>query len=192
MQIRRAVLPPRALAVRPRSGSSVGFCRYREVIHTMRNRATALILAILLAPAMIRPRPVHAAPLEPATTLPDQATLAAAAAKRFPQPVTAGSLLHKKVIAPLESQPLLGTVRDIVRASDGAISVIVDYGGFLGFGTHPIAVPPDAMVLVGNVMEIVGYTQAQLNTLPVYAPQPGATPVPPETILKIGLAKPSH
>ena len=50
----------------------------------------------------------------------------------------------------------------------------MDFGGFLGFGTRPIAVPVDAMVLLGQDMEIVAFTPKQLRQFPTFSPS-GAT-----------------
>jgi hypothetical protein len=67
----------------------------------------------------------------------------------------------------------------------------VDFGGFLGFGSRPIAVPVDAMVLLGQDMEIVAFTPEQLRQLPAFSPA-GTTDVADDTVIKVGLAKPSH
>ena len=91
-------------------------------------------------------------------------SLAESAAMRFPQPVRVGSLLHRDVI---------------------------EYGGFLGFGARPIAVPVDAMVLVGQVMEVVAYTPEQLRAFPTFSAG-NATPLSLDSIINVGLAKPSH
>jgi hypothetical protein len=118
-------------------------------------------------------------------------SLAASAAMRFPQPVRVGDLLHRDVLQPVESQNVLGTVRQVVRDSEGTIRVVIDFGGFLGFWTRPIAVPVDAMVLLGRDMEVVAYTPQQLQEFPTFTPS-GSSPLPDDTVLKVGLAKPSH
>jgi hypothetical protein len=118
-------------------------------------------------------------------------SLAQSTAMRFPQPVRVGDLLDREVLRPVESQDVLGRVRRLVRDRDGQILVVVDFGGFLGFGTRPIAVPVDAMVLLGQDMEIVAYTPAQLRLFPTFSPV-GTTDVANDTIIKVGLAKPSH
>ncbi len=118
-------------------------------------------------------------------------SLAASAAMRFPQPVRVGDLLQRTVLQPVESQNVLGTVRQVVRDDTGAVSVVMDFGGLLGFGTRPIAVPIDAMVLLGQDMEVVAFTPRQLAAFPTFSCA-GAVPVPPETVIKVGLAKPSH
>ena len=90
-------------------------------------------------------------------------SLAEAASRRFPQPVQVGSLLQRQVLQPLESQPTLGWVHGVVKQADGSVDVVVDYGGFRGLFSRPIAVPVDAMVVLGPYMEIVDFTPDQLN-----------------------------
>ena len=118
-------------------------------------------------------------------------SLAESSAMRFPQPVRAGDLPGRAVLRPVESQDILGRVRGLVRDRDGRIMVVLDFGGFLGFGARPIAVPVDAMVLVGQDMEIVAFTPEQLRQFPTFSPS-GTTEVANDTIIKVGLAKPSH
>ena len=118
-------------------------------------------------------------------------SLAESTAMRFPQPVRVGDLLGREVLRPVESQDVLGRVRGLVRDRDGRIMVVVDFGGFLGFGARPIAVPVDAMVLLGQDMEIVAFTPEQLRQFPTFSPS-GTTEVADDTIIKVGLAKPSH
>jgi hypothetical protein len=118
-------------------------------------------------------------------------SLAQSTAMRFPQPVRVGNLIGREVLRPVESQDVLGRVRRLVRARDGQIMVVVDFGGFLGFGTRSIAVPLDAMVLLGQDMEIVAYTPQQLRQFPTFSPS-GTTDIANDTVIKVGLAKPSH
>ena len=118
-------------------------------------------------------------------------SLADSAAMRFPQPVRVGDLLGRQVLRPVESQDVLGRVRRVVRDGDGQIMVVVDFGGFLGFGSRPIAVPVDAMVLLGQDMEIVAFTPEQLRQFPTFSPS-GTTDVADDAIIRVGLAKPSH
>jgi hypothetical protein len=118
-------------------------------------------------------------------------SLAESAAMRFPQPVRVGDLLGREVLRPVTSQNVLGRVCRVVRDKNGQIMVVVDFGGFFGFGSRPIAVPVDAMVLLGQDMEIVAFTPKQLQQFPTFSPS-GTTPLPDDTIIKVGLAKPSH
>jgi len=118
-------------------------------------------------------------------------SLAESAAMRFPQPVRISNLLGREVLRPVESQDVLGRVRRVVRDRNGQIMVVIDFGGFLGFGSRPIAVPVDAMVLLGRDMEIVAFTPKQLQQFPTFSPS-GTTDVPDDATIKVGLAKPSH
>lgn len=122
---------------------------------------------------------------------PSDLHLAEAAAQRFPQPVRVDKLLKRQVLQPLESQPTLGWVRDVVQRADGAIDVVVDYGGLFGLFTRPIAVPVDAMVLLGQYMEIVDFTPEQLRHFKTFN-DAGTTPLPPSSVIRVGLARPSH
>lgn len=110
---------------------------------------------------------------------------------RFPQPVRVGDLIGREVLRPVESQDVLGRVRRLVRDRNGETLVVVNFGGFLGFGSRPIAVPVDAMVLLGQDMEIVAFTPKQLRHFPTFSSE-GTTDIADNSTIKVGLAKPSH
>jgi hypothetical protein len=122
---------------------------------------------------------------------PADMTLAEAALRRFPQPVRVGDLLNRQILEPKESQPTLGWVRQIVKQPDGTVAVVVNYGGRFSFLDRPIAVPVDAMVLLGQYMEIVDFTPAQLDTFKTFDGA-GVMALSPDSIIKVGLARPSH
>ena len=123
--------------------------------------------------------------------LPTADDLAEMASQRFPQPVRVGDLLGRRVLQPLESRPTIGWVRDVVREPDGTIAIVMDYGGFLGFFARPIAVPVNAMVLLGQVMEVEDYEPEQLAKFPNFNPK-GTTSLRPDATIRVGLIKPSH
>ncbi len=118
-------------------------------------------------------------------------TLAEAAARRFPQPVRIKDLLKRQVVRPLESRPILGRVREVVKQADGTIDIVVNFGGELGFFTRPIAVPVDAMVVVGDYLEILDFTPDQLKQFKTFDGT-GTTPLAPDSVIRVGLARPSH
>lgn len=122
---------------------------------------------------------------------PSGMSLAEAASRRFPQPVRVGDLLKREVLQPLESLPILGRVHDVVKQTDGTIDVVVIFGGTFSLFTRPIAVPVDAMVLVGQYMEIVDFTPDQLKQFKTFDGT-GTTSLPPDSVIRVGLAKPSH
>ena len=149
----------------------------------MRNVFGALVLLVGVA---------HAQSTTPGGMPPPPGmSLAQSAAMRFPQPVRVGDLLGRDVLRPVESQDVLGHVREVVRGSQGQILVVIDFGGFFGFRSRPIAVPVDAMVLLGQDMEVVAFTPNQLGHFPVFLSS-GTTRVPDDAVIKVGLAKPSH
>jgi hypothetical protein len=151
----------------------------------IKSGATAIFCALFSTAALAQSPAPGGMPPPPAMNL------ANSSAMRFPQPVTVGDLLHREVQRPVESHDYLGRVEKIVRSKSGALQVVMSYGGFLAFGARQIAVPADAMVLVGQTMEVVAYTPDQLAHFPVFAAG-DATPLPNSDIIKIGLAKPSH
>ena len=110
------------------------------------------------------------------------------AARRWPQPVRVGDLHDRLVIEPSNHQTVLGRVDGIVRGPDGALSMVVRYGGVLGIFTRPVSVPLDAIALLGQLVEVVDLTRAQLAALPRYDPSPGAT-LPPDDTVRIGVTR---
>jgi hypothetical protein len=157
--------------------------------HMMRSVSIRILLGSCF---LVAANLVHAQSTTPGGMPPPPGmSLAESAAMRFPQPVRVGDLLGREVLRPVESQDILGRVRGLVRDRDGGIVVVVDFGGFLGFGARSIAVPVEAMVLLGQDMEIVAFTPEQLRQFPTFSPS-GTTEVASDTIIKVGLAKPSH
>ena len=127
-----------------------------------------------------------------AAPAPTPASLAGAAARRFPQPVRVGTLLHRSVLQPVESQKVLGHVRAVVRSADGTVELVVDEGGLLfGLDARPVAVPADALALQGPDLDLPGLTPAQLRALPTFDAA-SAAPLPDNATIMMGLAGPSH
>jgi hypothetical protein len=160
----------------------------RRDLDIMRTRRR-LVLALL--PALIATPVAAQSPMPGGVPLPSTASLAQSAAMRFPQPVRAGDLPHRLILQPVESQIILGRVQSVVQDANGAVMVVMNFGGFYGFGGRLIAVPIDAMVLLGEDMEVVGYTPPQLATFPTFV-SAGTVAVSDDAVLHVGLAKPSH
>ena len=116
---------------------------------------------------------------------------AQAATKRFPQPVRVGDLIGRTVLRPLESRPVLGHVKQIVRTQDGTVDVVLDYAGLFGINGRLIAVPVDAMVLLGTEMEVVDFTPKQLEAFATFNGD-GVNAIQPQETIHVGLARPSH
>lgn len=122
---------------------------------------------------------------------PPGADLATFAQRRFPQPVRVGDLIHRRVLQPLESRPVLGHVLQVIRARDGQIAIVINYGGVFGIGGRPIAVPADGMVLLGSELEILDFTPEQLDTFPRFDAT-GTVTIAANEQIRMGLAHPSH
>ena len=118
-------------------------------------------------------------------------SLAQSAAMRFPQPVRVGDLPGRAVIEAVEAQTMLGRVRRIVRDGGGTILVVIELSRWFGLQSRTVAVPIDGMVLVGDVMEPVADTPAQLWQQPVFELS-SATTLGDDATVRVGLAKPSH
>ena len=118
------------------------------------------------------------------------------AAHRFPQPVRVGDLIHRQVLRPVEWQTVLGRVDGVARRADGAVLVVVDaqdagWRGTLGLGVRPVAVPSDALALLGEHLALMDLTPEQLRALPTFDPA-GTAPVPPDDVIRMGLVRPFH
>ncbi|WP_245295846.1 hypothetical protein [Methylobacterium sp. C1] len=130
--------------------------------------------------------------------------MAGRAASRFPQPVRAGDLAGRFLLQPEESQPVLGRVTGLVRRGDGAVAVLVRLDGALGLtwlglqpiawsgtGSRLVAVPVEAVALLGEYVALIGLTPERLRALPTYTPG-SATEIPPDETLRIGIVRPFH
>jgi len=113
------------------------------------------------------------------------------AAKRFPQPVRVGDLIGRRILEPLESRPVLGSVMAVVREPPQTLAIVMKCGGFLGFGGRLIAVPADALGLLGNELMLLDFTPAQLDAFPTFAPD-HAVVVAADEQIRMGLAHPAH
>lgn len=142
----------------------------------MTSRRCVLIFLALAAPAWAQPQP--------------RALYAAKAAKRFPQPVRAGDLIGRDVLEPTERQTGLGRVAALRRAEDGGVDVLIRTGGLLGVGSRLVAVPIEAVALLGEHVALMDLSPAELRALP-YAAAPAQAFAQDETI-RVGLVRPFH
>ena len=63
----------------------------------------------------------------------------------------------------------VGTIEDIIIAPDKGISyAIVGAGGFLGLGTHDVAVPVSKFKLVDKKLVLAGATKESLKASPPF------------------------
>ncbi len=81
--------------------------------------------------------------------------------RRFPQAVRVGDLIGLPVLD--DDSRTLGHVRQVVRTPAGKIKLIVAYGGFLGFGTRPVAVPIEVVGILGRAARLARYAAEGLR-----------------------------
>ena len=141
----------------------------------MRQRALSIVLALVVLDGQAQPAP------DPATQ----------ASRRFPQPVRVGDLIGRDVLEPKESQPVLGRVEAVGRRADGGLVFVIRYGGVLGVGARPIAVPADAVALLGEHVAVIDLTPSELRTLPTVGASE-VTPVGPDDVIRVGVVRPFH
>jgi hypothetical protein len=105
---------------------------------------------------------------------------------RFPQPVRVGDLIGRPVLD--DGARTLGTVRKIVRTDANKIEVIVDYDGFLGFGTRPVAVPIEVLGIAGRHLSSLDMPRSEYATAPTWQ-NANAQTLPDDTTIKVALAR---
>jgi hypothetical protein len=109
------------------------------------------------------------------------------AERRFPQPVRVGDLADQQVLEDTAQQTVLGRVRGVVREGGGALRVLVDLGGLLGFGARRVAVPIEAVALSANTWSLSTSTAPRSRRCP---PGPGGAPaLAPNETVRIALTK---
>ena len=160
----------------------------RRHVSGIRMASIAVLLATACGPASAQSPLPGGLPPPPGMTMPVYAQ------HRFPQAVPVSQLVRAVVQQPIESQAREGSVRAIVREPDGPLAAIVHIGATLGLGGRDVAVPLDALALLGEAVEIVGFTPLQLRRFPTvrWPNEGGATVLPASAIVHVGLAKPSH
>lgn len=150
-----------------------------------------LLLVGLLSTATLADTPAATAALADTPAATGTPTPAEKNARRFPQPVRVGDLIGRQVLQPVPAQHVLGRVASIDRNAAGGIDVVVRFGGFLGFGARPIAVPVEAVALLGEYLAVLDFTPEQLSDFPT-VPETGARAIPPNESIRVGLTKPFH
>jgi PRC-barrel domain len=106
--------------------------------------------------------------------------------RRFPQPVKVGDLVGLPLLD--DDDSTLGRVKSVVRTADGKIKLIVSYGGFLGLGQRPIAVPIEVVAIAARQLAALDMTRAQLDAAPTWDKAQGK-PIPPTEMIRIALYK---
>lgn len=137
-----------------------------------RAAATVTVLAVL---AGVQPAAAQA----PAVLSPEQRMQ-----RRYPQPVKVGDLIGLPLLD-FEDRTL-GYVQSVVRTPAGKIQLIVPYGGLLGWGRRPVAVPIEVVAIAGRQLAALDMTRADFDAAPPWS-DPQNRSLPASEIIRIGL-----
>lgn len=150
----------------------------------MSTRRVLFVVAALIAGNALAQSP-------PAPDAAPAVPVAERAARRFPQPVRVGDLLDRRLLEPKEAQPVLGRVADVVRQRDGGTRFVVRIGGWFGLGARSVAVPADAVALLGEHVALTDLTPEQLHMLPSLDPA-SVSSLPRDERIRVGVVRPFH
>jgi PRC-barrel domain protein len=106
--------------------------------------------------------------------------------RRFPQPVRVGDLVGLRVLD--DDDSTLGRVRQVVRTPEGKIKLIVSYGGWLGWGTRPVAVPIEAVAILARQIVALDMPPSEFAAAPTWHGT-GAQVLPDDEMIRIALGR---
>jgi hypothetical protein len=115
--------------------------------------------------------------------------------KRFPQPVRVGFLIGLPVLDWQDST--IGYVRDVVRASDGKIKLIVPYsswfgwirfGGIFDWGRRPVAVPLETVAILAHQIDALDMSREEFDAAPTWLASQGRS-IPRGEKIQIAIAR---
>jgi hypothetical protein len=106
--------------------------------------------------------------------------------RRFPQPAIVASLIGLPLID--ENARTLGYVRRVVRTRQGAVKLIVAYGGLLGWGARLIAVPIEVVGIAGRQLVSLDMPASDYIAAPTWQPD-GEQVVPDNASISVALAR---
>jgi hypothetical protein len=110
--------------------------------------------------------------------------------RRFPQPARVRDLIGKPVLDWRDNT--LGHVQQLVRTRDGKIQLIVRYGGWfgwIGWWQRPVAVPLEAVALIGPNVAALDMTTKQFREAPTWQLSPESSDVSAEEVVQIAISR---
>ncbi len=145
--------------------------------------AAAVDRAFVVAQAMIPPTGMGAA--DKAMAAQDMAE-SERMRRRFPQAVRVGDLIGLPVLD--DGSRTLGYVRQVARTPQNKIRLIVDYGGFLGWGARPVAVPIEVVGILGRALASLNMPREEYAAAPTWRGTDG-TVIPNDDSISVALAR---
>jgi PRC-barrel domain len=105
---------------------------------------------------------------------------------RYPQPVRVGDLIGLPLLD--DQARTLGHVREVVRTNENKIELIIDYHGFLGWRSRPIAVPLEVVGIAGRQISSLDMPRSEYASAPTWQ-NAGAHVLPADAMIKIALSR---
>lgn len=100
--------------------------------------------------------------------------------RRFPQPVKVSFLVGLPMLD--EGNSTLGRIESVQRTPEGKIRLVIGYGGLLGFGERPVAVPVELVAMLGDAVAAVDMPGRDFATAPTWQASEGQPLDPADTI----------
>ncbi|MBI1200952.1 MAG: hypothetical protein GC182_00440 [Rhodopseudomonas sp.] len=106
--------------------------------------------------------------------------------KRFPQPTQVGHLIGLPVLD--DDDSTIGYIREVVRAPDGKISLILPYSRWFGWlpvawGKRPVAVPIEVVTILARQLDSVDMPRSDYDDAETWQPSQGKPLAADEKIL---------
>jgi hypothetical protein len=119
-------------------------------------------------------------------TFPQDESLEAKMARRFPQKVKVGDLIGLPVLD--DDNSTLGHVQQVVRSPEGKIKLIVTYSRWFGWFGRPVAVPVEAVGILGRQIASLEMPLAEYEKAPIWIAGTDC-PFPKSEIIRIALTR---
>ena len=117
---------------------------------------------------------------------PQDESLEAKMARRFPQKVKVGDLIGLPVLD--DDNSTLGHVHQVVRSPGGNIKLIVTYSRWFGWFGRPVAVPVEAVAILGKQIASLEMPPAEYKKTPTWVAGTDR-PLPESETIRIALAR---
>jgi len=105
---------------------------------------------------------------------------------RFPQPVRVGDLIGLRVLD--DNDSTIGVVREVVRTPQDQIKLIVSYGGWFGWGARQVAVPIEAVAILGRQLDSLDMPRSEYAAAPSWQAA-DSTVLPNDATVRVALGR---
>jgi hypothetical protein len=117
---------------------------------------------------------------------PQDDSLEARFARRFPQKIKVGDLIGLPILD--DDDVTLGHVAQVVRSPEGKIKLVVTYSRWFGWFGRPVAVPIEAVAILAKQIASIEMPPADYEKAPTWVPGTD-TPVPEGQVIRIAVTR---